>query len=344
MSDDVLSAIANEVLNSPLVGSSIDVIWHSGEPLMAGKKFFERAMASFTRNSSSVRQINHFIQTNATLVDAEWCELFLRWNISVGVSLDGPAFLHDMCRKTRSGRKTHWRAMQGIAALKSSGFPISAICVVHNDSLSYPREIIDFFLENGVVSVGFNVEQIEGDHPQSTVLNDIGWETNSSLAKFWEELYECWKPVSDRICIREFANIEKIAACRCTDSLASLAPFNSSPNKSITISKNGDMFPFSPEIASLPPVIAGSWCLGNVREKSFQTALLSEKAAGLSSEVKQGVDLCNSTCGLFNYCGAQFVSNKIAEHGTASAAETRTCFANLQIPAMVALRRLANEI
>ena len=46
------------------------------------------------------------MQTNGMLIDDEWCEFFRETPIKVGISLDGPQWLHDLRRKTRSGGGT----------------------------------------------------------------------------------------------------------------------------------------------------------------------------------------------------------------------------------------------
>ena len=51
-------------------------------------------------------RVVHSFQTNATLITDEWCDLFERWQVSIGVSVDGPRELHDAQRVTRKGQGT----------------------------------------------------------------------------------------------------------------------------------------------------------------------------------------------------------------------------------------------
>lgn len=84
--------IAEEVANAVEISDikrPVMLIWHGGEPLAAGKKMLGRLLDIFeplrTRN-----RIRHEIQTNATLLDDAWCEIFKTYNIQVGVSVDDP--------------------------------------------------------------------------------------------------------------------------------------------------------------------------------------------------------------------------------------------------------------
>ena len=55
----------------------------------------------------------------ATLIDDAWCELFVHHRVKLGISIDGPADLHDRHRRTRNGRGTHAQVMRGVAQLQA---------------------------------------------------------------------------------------------------------------------------------------------------------------------------------------------------------------------------------
>jgi uncharacterized protein len=85
------------------------------------------------------------------------------------VSIDGPAFLHDRHRQTRKGTGSHAATLRGIQYLQKNNIPMSAIAVLTQDSLDYPDEIFEFFMENGITKVGFNMEKTEGVNAQSSL-------------------------------------------------------------------------------------------------------------------------------------------------------------------------------
>ena len=84
------------------------VVWHGGEPLAAGREHLAALMAPF-------EGVEHHIQTNATLIDDEWCEFFLEHEIEIGLSVDGPPE-RTALRVDRAGRPAYERIMQGVAA------------------------------------------------------------------------------------------------------------------------------------------------------------------------------------------------------------------------------------
>ncbi|MFF4835509.1 radical SAM protein [Streptomyces sp. NPDC001315] len=65
----------------------VAVLWHGGEPLAAGVAYLRFLMDRFGQGEDHL--VTHAVQTNATLIDERWCELFATRGMRVGVSLDG---------------------------------------------------------------------------------------------------------------------------------------------------------------------------------------------------------------------------------------------------------------
>ncbi len=78
------------------------------------------------------------IQTNATLLDEEWISIFAKYNVSVGVSLDGPPKENDLHRVDKRGNGTHSVVAKAIEMLrewnkKYEGVFAGVICVINPD-------------------------------------------------------------------------------------------------------------------------------------------------------------------------------------------------------------------
>ncbi|MCW6190417.1 radical SAM protein, partial [Klebsiella pneumoniae] len=95
-------------------GSEVMFAWQGGEPTLCGIDFFRRVVA-LQKQYGEGKQIHNAFQTNGILLNDEWCQ-FLRDNgWLVGISLDGPAELHDAYRVNRSGKPTHHKVVEAIA-------------------------------------------------------------------------------------------------------------------------------------------------------------------------------------------------------------------------------------
>lgn len=147
MSDDMLERFVKQYIEAQ---TQPDVLftWHGGEPLLRPIAFYEKAMALQRQYGRGFR-ISNCIQTNGTLLTDEWCSFFRDNGWLVGISIDGPAPLHDACRKTRDGRPTHFNVMKGIELLKKHGVEWNAMAVVNSLNADFPLEFYRFFRDNG---------------------------------------------------------------------------------------------------------------------------------------------------------------------------------------------------
>lgn len=85
---------------------AVDIVFHGGEPLLAGRGFFRELMRQFRRSIRDTCSVNFGLQTNATLLDVEWLDFFLQHSIGVGVSVDGPKYANDRFRVDHRGRSS----------------------------------------------------------------------------------------------------------------------------------------------------------------------------------------------------------------------------------------------
>ena len=77
--------------------------WHGGEATLRPVDFYRRAMELQKRYAGG-RSVLNCLQTNGTLLNEEWCRFLKANNWLVGISIDGPEWMHDeyiplTCRK-----------------------------------------------------------------------------------------------------------------------------------------------------------------------------------------------------------------------------------------------------
>src|SRR5579862_7910824 len=160
---EVMRRIYSEVFRCKQFGDPITFVWHAGEPLSVPPNFYREAFDLALRiNAPFGRKFSQNIQTNATLINSTWIELFQQYSVGVGVSIDGPAFIHDQQRVTRSGSGTHAKVMAGVKQLQDAHIPFNVIMVLTRFALDYPDEVFNFFVDNGIEAIGFNIDELEG--------------------------------------------------------------------------------------------------------------------------------------------------------------------------------------
>ena len=139
MPDAVLARILESYLSLPF--DSFSVTFQGGEPLLAGLPFFRRADALAKQFLPPGRRLSLSIQTNATLMTHEAARFFADAGWLVGVSVDGPAPVHDAHRRTPDGSGTHANALRGIEALRDVGCEYNVLTLVTEANVHEPEHL-----------------------------------------------------------------------------------------------------------------------------------------------------------------------------------------------------------
>jgi len=163
MSSEVLeSYISSFIAASP--GPTVHFGWHGGEPTLAGIEFYRQVVEAQKRHQPAGWRCLNNIQTNGTLLDEQWCSFLAEQQFAVGLSIDGPASMHDASRPDRHGRPTHERAMRGLRLLRAAGIEPDVLCTLNALTAAHPREVYRFFLDQNVQWVQFLpvVERVPG--------------------------------------------------------------------------------------------------------------------------------------------------------------------------------------
>jgi uncharacterized protein len=143
MSDGMLEQHIRQYIEAQ-TGDEVVFSWQGGEPTLLGLDFFRKVVALEIKHKKPFQRIENDLQTNGTLLDAEWTAFLKQNNFLVGLSCDGPKRLHDHYRITRGGEPTHDQVMAAAGELQKLGVPFSALCVVNRENAKYPLDVYRF--------------------------------------------------------------------------------------------------------------------------------------------------------------------------------------------------------
>ena len=129
-------------------GPVVNFAWQGGEPTLLGVGFFREAVALQARHAQGKRIENAF-QTNGVLLDDAWGEFLVQNRFLVGLSIDGPAHLHDAYRVDKGGKPTFDRVVAGLQVLKRHGVEFNTLTTVHRKNSAQPLEVYRFLREIG---------------------------------------------------------------------------------------------------------------------------------------------------------------------------------------------------
>jgi uncharacterized protein len=168
MPDDVLAAYVRNYIESHPEGSEVVFTWQGGEPTLLGLDFYRRAVALQQRFRAG-RSISNSFQTNGLLLDEAWCAFFAGHDFLVGLSLDGPADIHDRYRVSAGGQPTHALVMRALARLQAHGVRYNVLACVNRRSAAEPLRVYAFLREHGVRHIQFIpvVERLPGAADQA---------------------------------------------------------------------------------------------------------------------------------------------------------------------------------
>lgn len=335
----VLEETLKKVFASGLVGEELSIVWHAGEPLALPVSFYQQAFQAIERLSVSGKKINHSIQTNGMLVNDRWCELIKAHQIKIGVSIDGPAFIHDAHRKTRSGMGTHAEVMKGVQVLRRHDIDFHAIAVITEASLDHADELFYFFLEHDIQRLGLNIEEIEGVNRTSTL---AGASVDDRMKHFFGRLHYLQKKSNGKIKIREFDRAYQAIALSAESDAEQARKRNDqvAPFGIISVDYEGNFSTFSPELLGMKSATYGDFSFGNTATHEVLEIVEGEKFRRVCADIETGVRLCAETCEYYSLCGGGAPSNKYYENGSFATAETMFCRYTIKLPLDIVLADL----
>jgi uncharacterized protein len=155
------------------------LILHGGEPLLWGvENFYRIAKACEAISARTNCAIPIAVTTNGVLVDEAWLDCFEAHDIAIAISLDGPAHIHDIHRRTFQGTGTHAAVERAARMLVSRQINVSALAVCN--PAYEPREYFDFFAACGIRNYDIMI-------PDATVD-----ENPPNIASFYKSLFDLW--------------------------------------------------------------------------------------------------------------------------------------------------------
>ena len=320
MSRETLEATWRWVFASGLARHPFTLLWHAGEPLVMPVDWYEQALELLREHNHRHVPVMQSFQTNGMLLDDRWCAFLRRHEAHIGVSVDGPAFLHDRHRLTRQGRGTLARVLHGIELLHEHEIPFDVITVLTSASLDYPDELFDFYQAHGISAVGFNIEEIEGPHAKSS-LQSAG--TTERFRRFFARFIELAAGADPPLAVREFeTSAAALLGGRCGPESRTQ---ENKPWAIVSVDCDGNFGTYSPELLGQASDELGSFALGNVATDPFEAVLASERFERIEQQIARGVAMCRENCSYFPFCGGGAPANKYFENRTFASTETLFC-------------------
>ncbi len=259
-------------------GEQINFAWQGGEPTLMGLPFFQRVVALCEQYANG-RRITHTLQTNGILLNEAWMAFFAEQNFLIGLSLDGPAHLHNQYRVNRAGKGTHAQTMAAMALLKAHKVEFNTLTVVGKHNVDHAREVYEFLLAAGSRYIQFIplVERISTNASSRLNLVMPG-ESAAMLApwtvpawqygEFLNQIFDLWvRRDVDRVYVQMF----DLALAAWMGQPPVLCVHAETCGHAFALEANGDLY-------NCDHYVYPEHLLGNIHQQSIQALNNSERA------------------------------------------------------------------
>lgn len=335
--------LLRELISEGLLASEVTVVWHSGEPLTLPPHYYADAIDFITAliaDESPRTSVIFDFQTNATLINKEWCDLFEKYasRIRVGVSCDGPQALNDAFRVDWKGRDTFERTLRGMNALDLRNIKYNVIAVVTRRTLANPDTFFDFFFQRRDLMTDFHFNVLASP---KTSIGDLGYcaEDRSSYYRFYRRLWELWEERNasgETFPIRNFAQTVSRLKMHGVADKPSYVSQASAPLRSLNMDADGNLTTFYAGLdVSTEAHRYGDGkglAIGNIHRNTLDEMLRSPKLIAMMQDFEASHRLCAASCEYYSVCPGGFelaqLSKKDEPHPTT--AETVECLIHVK--------------
>jgi uncharacterized protein len=204
------------------------------------------------RHGSKGQPVGNALQTNGLLLDRDWCAFLRRYRFLVGLSLDGPAELHDTYRRISAAKGSHAEALRTLRLLQAEQVTFNVLTVVSDVTARHARRLYRYFRELGLKHMQF-IPCIETDTGSSEPAPfSVAPE---AYGDFLCELFDEWLPEApEGVSIRLFDGL----VLRELNGESGLCGWDGACGGCPVIEYDGDVYPC--DFFAQP-----EWRLGNIR-------------------------------------------------------------------------------
>lgn len=258
--------------------------FQGGEPMLAGLPFYRRLMELERQYNTKGIPVANSIQTNGSLIDAEWAQFFAENQFLVGLSIDGDKDVHNRLRPDAQGADTHNRCLKAAATLTDAGADFNILSVVTRDFARHPDRAYQFYKRNGFRYIQLipcldGLGEAHGSNPYSLDAELYG----QFLSRFFDLWYEDFIR-GDYYSVRMFDNYVRMLMGEQPENCGMMGRCIAYP----VIEADGKVYPCD-------FYVVDEHLLGDVRDDSFEGMLRGEAAGSFMAPSLQAHEECR-TC------------------------------------------------
>ncbi len=308
-------------------GDEVQFAWQGGEPTLCGLDFFERVVTLQKRHANGKRIRNAF-QTNGIMINDAWCR-FLRANDwLVGISLDGPAAVHDVYRRSRSGKPTHHKVMKAINRLRQHGVEFNLLVVVNARNSQQPQRLYRYLRALGTPFLQF-IPLVEQDARGNLTIESV---TAHDWGVFLSAIFDVWvREDIGRVYVQLFDSTLGVWS----GFPAQMCALTETCGHAFALEADGSLY-------QCDHYVYPQYRLGNLHDVPIKTLNVSQDARAFALHKKTARAAECDTCPVLRFCYGDCPKHRIAGGKSALCAGYRAFFEHSN-PYMKVMRDLLKQ-
>ncbi len=282
MNEETLKEIYIQLNNQ--ADDYISITWQGGEPSLMGLPFYKKSLELHNKYIPE-KVIEYGFQTNGILLNKYWAEFFSENRYLLGLSLDGPAHIHDRYRLNAGGKGTFHTVYDNAKMLLDKDVLVNAMVCVSDYSADYPEEIYNFHKELGLTFMQFIpiLERCK-EYPAKRADYSV---SADKYGKFLSSIFDLWMAdFNDGVPTTSIRNFESVffnyAGYECPECI-----LQDECGKYLVIEHNGNVYPCD-------FFVEEDLVLGNVHKDRLIDMINSEKQAKFGEVKKNRKEVCDS--------------------------------------------------
>lgn len=317
MSDETLASYVEQYIDAHgRFVPEVTFAWQGGEPTLMGIEFFERAFELQQKFKRPGQKILNAIQTNGVILDEAWCRFLRDRDFLVGLSIDGPADLHDRYRLDLKGQGTFAAVRRALTLLQKFEVEFNTLVVVNRTNGDHGKRVYQYLRDSGARFIQF-IPLVERSATDAvlTQFGDYNLAGESQVSnrsvkpeQFGDFLIEIFDHWVQRDVGRVFVQIFDQALSAWLGIEPSLCVFRRQCGKALAVEHNGDLY-------SCDHFVDPDHFLGNIGDQPLLEMVHSEAQQAFGREKESTLPETCLQCEVRFVCNGECPKNRFVDTG-----------------------------
>lgn len=297
----------------------IVLVWHGGEPTYCGLDYFKKIIEIENRvHGVNGVVIRNSLQTNGTLLNAEWIDFFKKYDFKVGLSFDGK----DNDKYRQNGEKT----LKAMELMQKKGLNASCLAVVADDDYDLIENYKFFASKN--IAVEFSYLFMEGG------AKAMGGLTKEKYVEKYLKFVDYWFDDVNGVDVRLIESYIAMAM----GNYFRICSNSSCHGKYLSIAPNGEIYNCGRDSMLLYP-------FGNVDNiNSYNDLISSDGFKNLLLGSIERRKKCKASCEFFDNCAGGCADCALSENGLTNPPEFACyCFQKIYTYVKQKMQKIKDE-